>query len=299
MDPNHIALLADFLGLDPARARLHTVSGGSIARAYRLDDGRASAFIKVLDRHRRAILDAERDGLARLAATATVATPRVLGQGEVDTIAWLALEWLEMAMPDADCFARLGVQLYQLHQNRGDRYGLDRDNYIGSSIQPNRPCADWTEFLFQCRLGPQMERLAPRHPAFGAHRRAALEQSWRLRFEGYRPDCCLLHGDLWSGNAAMRADRQPLLFDPAVHYGDRECDLAMADLFGGFDAGFFDAYRGHWPLQPGWQTRRRYYQLYHLLNHANLFGGHYLDICDKLITDLIDPRQSGLHRDYA
>ena len=287
MDPKHTALLAELLGLDPARARLDTVSGGSIARAYRLDDGRGAAFIKVLDRQRRSILDAERDGLARLATTATVVTPRILGQGEIDTIAWLALEWLEMAVPDADCFARLGVQLYQLHQSRGTSFGLDRDNYIGSSTQPNQPCTDWTEFLFQARLGPQMERLARRHPVFGPSRRDVLEQSWRSRFEGYRPDCSLLHGDLWSGNVAMLADRQPLLFDPSVHYGDRECDLAMADLFGGFESSFFDAYRGHWPLEHGWRIRRRYYQLYHLLNHANLFGGYYIDICDKLIADLI------------
>ncbi|PKL96848.1 MAG: hypothetical protein CVV18_00015 [Gammaproteobacteria bacterium HGW-Gammaproteobacteria-8] len=291
MDPKHTALLAELLGLDPTRVRLNAVAGGSIARAYRLDDGRASAFIKVLDRRQRAILDAERDGLARLAATATIATPRVLGQGEIEERAWLALEWLDMSVPDADCFARLGVQLCQLHQHRSEQFGLDRDNFIGSTIQLNRQSTDWTEFLFRARLGPQMERLEARYPSFGAQRREALEQAWRIRFEDYRPEPCLLHGDLWSGNVAMRPDRCPLLFDPAVHYGDRECDLAMADLFGGFDRSFFDAYRGHWPLQPGWSTRRRYYQLYHLLNHANLFGGHYLDICDKLITDLIDPRE--------
>ncbi|MGB0514978.1 MAG: fructosamine kinase family protein, partial [Wenzhouxiangellaceae bacterium] len=114
-----------------------------------------------------------------------------------------------------------------------------------------------------------------------------LEQRWRERFEDYCPVPSLLHGDLWSGNVAMLPDGRPLLFDPAVHYGDRECDLAMAELFGGFDAGFFDAYRGHWPLEPGWRERREYYGLYHLLNHANLFGGHYVAACRARIGDLL------------
>lgn len=295
MDPNLAPLLADLLGLAPDRARLHSVPGGSIARAYRLDDGRRSVFLKVLDRSRRAVLDAERDGLARLAATATVATPAVLGQGEAEAIAWLALEWLELSMPGPDCFARLGVQLCQMHQHREAAHGLERDNFIGASSQCNRRQGDWTRFLFESRIGPQMMRLTERQPQlqsrFGVDRLQALEAAWRREFEGYRPHACLLHGDLWSGNVAMLADGRPLLFDPAVHYGDRECDLAMADLFGGFHSSFFDAYRGHWPLEPGWPTRRRYYQLYHLLNHANLFGGHYLDICAKLIDDLIDPRE--------
>ncbi|MCA1779765.1 MAG: fructosamine kinase family protein [Xanthomonadaceae bacterium] len=132
---------------------------------------------------------------------------------------------------------------------------------------------------------------AETHTEIDAGRQLArLRQAWLGQFDGYQPQASLLHGDLWSGNVAtLGRDEhrdEGVVFDPAVHYGDRECDLAMADLFGGFDAGFFAAYQGHWPLQRGWRERRRFYQLYHLLNHANLFGGHYVGICRKLIDQL-------------
>ncbi|MDT8437872.1 MAG: fructosamine kinase family protein [Wenzhouxiangellaceae bacterium] len=288
MDTQTAPALADTLGLNPDQSRLHAITGGSIARAYRLEDERRRVFIKVLDRDRRAILDAERHGLARLAEATAIATPRIIGQGEIDRVCWLAFEWLEMRVPDTDCFARLGVQLHQLHRHRGSGFGLERNNFIGLTPQVNDESEDWSDFFINRRLRPQIERLAERHRNFDESLIEALAESWRHAFDGYQPEPCLLHGDLWSGNVAMLADGRPVVFDPAVHFGDRECDLAMADLFGGFDVAFFDAYRGHWPLESGWRERRRFYQLYHLLNHANLFAGHYLDICRKLIGDLVD-----------
>src|SRR6056297_2247239 len=131
MDPQRAPALAEALGLNPDNARLNVITGGSIARAYRLEDDRQRLFLKVLDREQRQILDAERHGLARLAESATVAVPRIIGQGRLEQHCWLAFEWLDMRVPSPDCFARLGVQLYQMHQYQNEHFGLDRDNFIG------------------------------------------------------------------------------------------------------------------------------------------------------------------------
>jgi len=279
------ARLAGEVGLDPDRARLRAVGGGSIGAAVCLYDDAGQVFIKTLPEAQRAVLGAERDGLARLAAAGAIVTPAVVGDGVLDKHAWLALEWLDLAAPDRAGFARLGTGLAALHANTAGKHGLEHDNFLGASRQRNRRSADWTEFLFECRLGPQLDRANAVHDGFD-DARDRLERAWTARFDGYRPPASLLHGDLWCGNVGRLDDGQPVVFDPAVHYGDRECDLAMAALFGGFDAEFEDAYRGVWPLDPGWTERRGFYQLYHLLNHANLFGGGYVARCRSLIDTL-------------
>ena len=232
------------------------------------------------------MLDAERDGLARLAASGAVRTPSVLGHGTAGDISWLALEWLDLRPLVGDGFAALGRGLCDLHRFTAETFGLDRDNFIGATVQPNTQTSDWTEFLFEHRLGFQIDLLTARVNGFGPDNKARLRAAWQKRFPAYVPEPSLLHGDLWSGNTAMLTDGQPVIFDPATHFGDRECDLAMADLFGGFGAAFFDGYAEQWPLESGWEDRRRFYKLYHLLNHANLFGGHYVSASRRLIDEL-------------
>jgi fructosamine-3-kinase len=105
-------------------------------------------------------------------------------------------------------------------------------------------------------------------------------------FENYEPAPSLLHGDLWAGNAAS-VDGAPVIFDPAVHYGDRESDIAMTRLFGGFGESFYEAYNEAWPLDEGYRQREPLYQLYHVLNHLNLFGGAYLGRAESLIARLL------------
>jgi len=279
--------VTETLGLSIGQVHVRPVSGGSIARSFRLEDSRRRLFVKVLGADEADILDAECDGLARLREAGAIRVPVVAGQGRVDDSAWLALEWLEMRRPDAECFARMGVALGRLHENQSDRYGLGIDNYLGRTPQLNTPSDIWSDFFLDCRLVPQLQRLAEDHPEFEADAVRGLAAAWREAARNHQPEPSLLHGDLWSGNVAMLPDGRPLIFDPAVHYGDRECDLAMADLFGGFHPAFFNAYQGTRPLEPAWRERRRFYQLYHMLNHANLFGGHYLDICRKLIDDQV------------
>ena len=279
--------IARSLGWRDSEVEYQPVSGGSIARSWRLDCKGERVFVKTMDAAQAATLDAERDGLERLAETGAVRTPSVLAHGNKQECAWLALEWLDLQPLSGQASAELGRRLAELHGCRAETFGLENDNFIGTTPQPNRQTADWQEFLFGQRLGFQLERLADHGSVLGPDLAPALRDAWHRQFADYAPEPSLLHGDLWGGNAARLNDGQPVVFDPAVHYGDRECDLGMADLFGGFGTAFFDAYVDQWPLAAGWELRRGFYQLYHLLNHANLFGGGYINSSRRLIDQLL------------
>jgi fructosamine-3-kinase len=279
--------LSRVTGLNAARVVTSVVGGGSIADSFIADDGRSRVFVKTLPTDSSDPLDAERDGLRRLADAGEIRVPVVLGSGTSGDTAWLALECLELSRAERDSMAALGRALARLHGHSADRHGLARDNFIGATPQRNTPAADWTTFFFECRIGDQLERLS-RHHEFDRALTDRLREAWTDSFGDYAPEPSLLHGDLWIGNAGALPDGTPVVFDPAVHYGDRECDLAMAALFGGFGDAFDNAYQQAWPLEAGWRERRAYYQLYHVLNHANLFGGSYVDDSRARIARLIE-----------
>lgn len=285
LDRDTCRRISDAVGLDPERSKFRTVAGGDIAASFRFDDGDRSVFVKCLAAAEHDLLESERDGLSRIAETNTIEVPAVLESG-CDEVAWLALEYVELARPTNAASADLGERLAALHASRGDRFGLERDNYIGRTPQINTPESDWTVFFFEHRIAPQLRRLAEAGLQFGEHDVERLRAAWTHQFAGYAPEPSLIHGDLWVGNAAMAPDGRPLIYDPAVHYADRECDLAMTRLFGGFGSPFYEAYDRAWPLDDGWQERLAYYQLYHVLNHANLFGGGYTSRSRRLIEQL-------------
>lgn len=288
MPPSASRLIAR-LGLnhpEPGNALLRPVAGGDMATAWCLTDGDHAVFVKGMHAGDAAVLRAERDGLAALAETKALRVPRVLGFHEDSDSAWLALEWLEIRRLNTGTAAGLGEGLAAMHQHSDTAYGFHADNFLGRTPQPNDRTSDWSAFFLEHRIRHQLQRLHAADPGGGwSARFDPLARSWRHLCGEHRPPVSLIHGDLWSGNAGRIGD-EPVVFDPAVHYADRECDLAMADLFGGFPDDFFAAYLEAWPLPAGWRQRRRFYQLYHLLNHANLFGGHYRSICRKLIDDL-------------
>jgi protein-ribulosamine 3-kinase len=242
------------------------VSGGCIHRCYRAErDGRA-VFLKVNEPRFADAFAAEADGLRALRAAGCRA-PEPLAHGSMSAGAYLLLEFVELrARGD---FAALGTMLAAMHRSQSERFGWPRDNYIGSTPQPNGWCESWIQFWRERRLEPQLALAASNGY------RIDVPPVWRL-LEGHEPPRSLLHGDLWSGNAAFLPGGAPVLFDPAVYYGDREADLAMAELFGGFPREFHAAYNAAWPLAPGYERRKHLYNLYHLLNHLNLFGGGYL-----------------------
>lgn len=280
--------IAEHTGMPFAPRSVQALGGGSIHRAWRLGDGVRSYFVKTNEPASAPMFAAEAQGLQALSATAAVRTPVFVAVGESAKQAFLVLEHIDLMRLDPQGGARLGEALAQLHRVRGETFGWGMDNYIGATPQQNAGHHSWPHFFGERRLRPQIH-LALRKgmdKTLAEKGEAVIERIGGL-FIDYRPAPSLLHGDLWSGNAAQTADGTPVIFDPACYYGDRETDIAMAELFGGFPASFYAAYRGAWPLDPGYESRKPLYNLYHILNHFNLFGGAYLGQAQRMIDALL------------
>jgi protein-ribulosamine 3-kinase len=260
--------------------------GGDISAAFTLGDGTRTFFVKTQRTGLFDMFEAEASGLAELAEANAVRVPQVICHGIAAGLAYLVLEYLPLgARGDA---AQLGRQLVQQHHVSAAQFGGSRDNWIGATPQPNAWHDGWVDFWRTQRLGFQL-RLAAENGYGGA-----LQQDGEILlahldafFAGYTPVPSLLHGDLWGGNHGFLPDGVPVLFDPAVYFGDRECDLAMSELFGGFAPDFYAAYREAWPLDAGYAVRRTLYNLYHILNHANLFGGGYAAQAARMTAQLL------------
>ena len=290
---------------------LHTatpVSGGSINQAFRLEGADGSRyFLKLNDAQHHQMFVAEATGLAAIAATNTIRVPFPVAHGITDRQSYLVLEHLELSgRGDAQL---LGEQLAALHrcaqpprpfrERAGERvetspssaspcFGFAQGNFIGTTSQLNGWKTDWIEFWREHRLGFQL-RLAAKN-GYGGKLQTLGEKlldALPAFFDGYTPQPSLLHGDLWGGNHGYLADGTPTIFDPAAYYGDRECDLAMTELFGGYSTGFYSTYRAAYPLDAGYATRHNLYNLYHILNHANLFGGCYAKQAEQMMQRLL------------
>ena len=283
----HIAAVSG-AGFEPTPPR--AVGGGCINEAVTLSDGERAYFVKLNRADRLDMFEAEAEGLAEMAATGSIRVPRPVCSGTADGRAYLVLEQIELGRPRGDGQARAGRQLAALHSNTRDQFGWRRDNTIGATPQPNAPAAHWADFWGRNRLGFQLT-LAHRNGYGGRlqQRGGKLLERFPVLLD-HAPEPSLLHGDLWGGNMSFDPDGNPVVYDPAVYYGDREADLAMTELFGGFGGDFYAAYREAWPLAPGYGTRRLLYNLYHILNHLNLFGSGYLgqaqDMIDRLLAEL-------------
>lgn len=234
------------------------------------------------------MFEAEADGLAELASAAAVGTPAAIAVGAAGAHSFLLLEWLALGRGSTESEAALGERLAAQHSVTRGQFGWKKHNTIGSTIQVNDPDGDWLVFLRDRRLGFQL-RLAAQNGYGGALQDSGgqLLESLPDFFAGHRPDASLLHGDLWAGNWGTTDRGQPVIFDPAVYYGDRECDIAMTRLFGGFGSAFYRAYEAAWPLGEGAGARVDLYNLYHVLNHLNLFGGGYLKQAEQLVHKLL------------
>ena len=268
-------------------AALRPVGGGDIHRAFSVRDGARRYFVKANRAEWLPMFDAEADALHALAATHTVRVPQPVCKGAADGEAFLVLEYLDLR-GNGDA-ALLGRQLADLHRApQGPQYGWAHDNWIGSTPQPNGWLPDWIGFWRDRRLGFQLQ-LAAQNGYGGALQRDGdtLLAHLDAFFDGYVPAPSLLHGDLWGGNHGFLADGSGVIFDPAVYVGDRECDLAMSELFGGFSPDFYAAYREAWPLDAGFAVRKMLYNLYHILNHANLFGGGYAAQAQRMMAQLL------------
>jgi fructosamine-3-kinase len=257
----------------PGEAR--PLGGGCIHSALRLTgrDGR-SFFVKHNHSAHGSSFDCEAHALRVIAATRTLRVPEPVISGEASGRAFLVLEFLQMGRCPRPDWAAMGRDLARMHRHGAAQFGWSGgDTFIGPTPQVNQPGNDWIAFYRDNRLLPQI-RLARSAGLKLAHAEALLDCLPRF-FGDYRPAVSLLHGDLWSGNAGFLNDGTPVVFDPASYFGDRETDIALTRLFGGYPAGFYAGYNAEWPLDAGERNRRDLYNLYHVLNHFNLFGGGY------------------------
>ena len=284
---NHIAsAVAEATGEDFAPGAPRSLGGGCINAAYRLEGEGASYFVKVNRAAGLEMFEAEADGLREMGAAPGLRIPRPVCTGSAAGQAYLVMEYLPLGGrgdPEA-----LGRGLSGMHRVVRPEFGWWRDNTIGDTPQPNGPEGDWVTFWRRHRLGFQLE-LAARNGHGGRlqQRGERLLAAMDGLFRDHRPEASLLHGDLWSGNYGYTGEGEPVLYDPAVYFGDREADLAMTELFGGFPRAFYAAYREAWPLDPGYEVRRTFYNLYHVINHLNLFGGGYATQAQRMTDQVL------------
>lgn len=281
---------------DPLLTRISDCLGGTISKftplshstsgpTARISCGEERYFLKFSSDSD--VLKAEYDGLCALANSDTIRVPKPIIVETIDTTTVLVSEYIELTGRRSD-YLRLSSSLSALHSHHGTRFGWHRNNYIGQSHQVNSQCDDWSEFFLNYRLIFQ------------------LEMAWRNRYSGnirllgekmpdavstilkdHHPPPSLLHGDLWSGNYGFDSRGEPVIIDPAVYHGDAETDLAMMQLFGSPPTNFFNKYQELNPLPDGWQLRKLVYNLYHILNHLNIFGSSYRSHAESLMKSIL------------
>ncbi len=280
--------LTSATGQELSNSKVSSIGGGDINAAYKLETEAVSWFIKVNRPELSHMFIAEAAALGELADTYTIKVPEVVHVDKNDDAAYLVLEYIPLTRLTANSNHLLGKRLAALHQKKQAYFGWHTDNTIGSTPQINSRSDDWADFWAQNRLGQQLKFAADN--GYGGRLITMGEQlieSVPNFFSDYQPIPSLLHGDLWSGNASADRNGNPVIYDPACYYGDREADLAMTELFGGFGADFYRAYDEVFPIDPGYKTRKVLYNLYHILNHLNLFGSGYQHQAEAMIGQLL------------
>ncbi|MDH5766286.1 MAG: fructosamine kinase family protein, partial [Gammaproteobacteria bacterium] len=250
------------------------VGGGCINETRKISDGRRVYFVKTNLVSHGDMFEAEAEGLHELAESRTVKVPEPVCYGDDGAHCYLVLEYLDMSgRADMTLFAR---QFAAMHRVSQDKFGWHRNNTIGSTPQVNTMSDDWLDFWRDRRLGYQL-KLAAEKGYGGELQRLGdiLMADLPHLFDDYQPVPSMMHGDLWGGNLSGMPDGTPVIYDPAFYYGDREADLAMTELFGSFGQSFYAAYNEAWPLDEGYVVRKTLYNLYHIINHLNMFGGGY------------------------
>jgi protein-ribulosamine 3-kinase len=267
-------------------ARIANQGGGCINDTVRLDGADGSSwFIKSNTGADISVFESELDGLKSIADTKTIRVPKPLCLGEAHGQAWFAMEFIELVGAKTGSQEQLGRQLASLHKIKQPQFGWHRANTIGSTPQQNPNSDDWIDFWREHRLGFQL-RLAEKNGGTfsGADE---LSESLDTFFEDHEPQPSLLHGDLWSGNISFAKNGEPVIYDPACYFGDREAEFGIINMFGGFTDEFYQGYNSVWPFDVGFENRLPLYELYHTLNHFNIFGPSYGASCQRLIDQLV------------
>ena len=273
-------------GAEFAIADRRSVSGGCINQGYKLVGQEKNYFLKLNDANLVEMFAAEALGLKQMYATQTITVPQPVCWGVAENSSYIVLQWLELGRGGESSWRSMGRQLAQMHrQGTRENFGWERNNTIGSTPQVNTEMDNWADFFAEQRIGYQLKLAKSRGGNFPETTRVV--EATREHLADRKPEVSLVHGDLWSGNAAVTADGAPVILDPATYYGDRETDLAMTELFGGFPAAFHEGYNETWQIDSGYQQRKSIYNLYHVLNHFNLFGGGYASQAQRIIQNII------------
>ena len=282
----------------------HSVSGGCINQGYSISSSSRTYFAKINQASQIAMFEAEALGLQQMRATQTIRVPEPICWGTEGNSAYIVLEWLDLGSRGGErAWEEMGRKLAAMHKyttptppllRGGEKpnstlfrggFGWDINNTIGSTMQINNWTANWAEFWAEHRIGYQL-KLAKRRGGHFPQGERLLEMIPEL-LAGYEPQPSLVHGDLWGGNAGVTSAGEPVIFDPATYFGDREVDIAMTELFGGFPALFYRGYNQVWSLDGGYEGRKSLYNLYHILNHFNLFGGSYESQANQMINRVL------------
>jgi len=266
----------------------NSIGGGSINSAYQLIGEQYHYFVKLNSASKLNMFEMEVNGLNELKKPSSIRVPETICFGATQSHAYIVLQMIQLDHGEPSSEEKLGIQLAQLHKNTQNEFGWEFDNYIGLTKQVNSPTDDWVEFYRNNRLEFQM-RLAHQNGMQRSILKLAdsLCENLEIFFDRYTPLASLLHGDLWSGNYGFDHVGDPIIFDPATYYGDRETDLAMTELFGGFSKKFYQAYQDYYPLSDDYPIRKNLYNLYHVLNHFNLFGSSYESQAKVMLQKLI------------
>lgn len=266
------------------------IKGGCVNFTVQLVDKKRSFFIKLNTSSLVNMFATEAEGLTELAKTRTFRVPKPICYGISLGQSYLVMEYVDFGRAEPNSVSIAGHLLATLHQTQAKNFGWQHDNHLGTTRQLNGWHQNWIEFWRKQRLGFQLQLAAQNGHSGRLQVRG--EQLLELfpTLLNHNPTPSLLHGDLWRGNLSYDQNGKPLIFDPAMYYGDREVDLATTELFGGFSTEFYAAYRNVWPITPGYPVRKTFYNLYHILNHLNLFGGGYLGqargMIDRLLAEL-------------
>jgi protein-ribulosamine 3-kinase len=288
-----LSALSETLGLEIGLIQKQPVGGGSCTAAWHMLSTRGEFFVKLQRSEEQDYFKAESLGLkelskAQLASelkpkTPYLTIPKAHAYGQCEGMAFLAMEHLNFSSNGNE--EHLGEAIANLHRITAKQHGWIMDNTLGPTPQPNQQHKDWCEFFKTQRLS-YMLTLAQSRGCKIPEGKALLDNFPSL-FENTQPAPSLLHGDLWRGNVAFLNHGQPCIFDPATHYGDRECDIAMTELFGGFSRSFYEGYRSIWPLEAGYEKRKKLYQLYHVLNHFVIFGEPYGQQANHMVNEIL------------
>ncbi|MEM9296772.1 MAG: fructosamine kinase family protein [Bacteroidota bacterium] len=265
----------------------HSLGGGSISDAYCIRGINKAFFVKTNSADRYEMFIAEFQGLQEIHKTKTIRVPQPICHQVASSHSFLVLEYISLQSLSPKSQPLMGEQLAKLHKNLSDNkhFGWHRDNTIGSTPQINTWKDNWIDFFTNCRLRFQFDLARKKGKSFKGE--DELYDVISEFFQDYNPEPSLLHGDLWGGNASADDSDQPVIYDPATYYGDRETDLAFTELFGGFTSSFYKTYDKTYPIDPGYSKRKELYNLYHILNHYNLFGGSYASQAQSIISQCL------------